>query len=197
MTLFLRTIMMCAIALLAGSGAALAADKSYPIDHLVGKADAPITIIEYFSLDCPHCARFEAGVMPEVQKNWIDTGKAKLILRDFPLHPAAQVTALVAQCSGARYLPFVDVFFKTQDKWALSDNPLPIIKGLARLGGMTEADFQSCINNAGLLKQITDRADEGQKLYNIDSTPSFLINGKLAVGEQSYDDFSKLLSAAR
>lgn len=193
----IKTVILAATLLLGGLVAAHAQDKPWAIDKMVGKADAPITIIEYSSLTCPHCAKFHKETFPKVKSDWIDTGKAKLIFRDLPWDPLAQATAMISHCSGDRYFAFLDTFFRTQDQWARSPQPLAAIKTIAKLGGMGEEQVDKCIADNGLLNEINTRKDDGMKRYSIDSTPSFVINGKLATGDMSYDEFAKLLAAAK
>lgn len=177
-------------------GTALLPYDPQPLDFVIGKADAPNTIIEYFSLTCPHCARFATEVEPQLKTQWIDTGKAKLVLRDFPLDNLALAAALVSHCSGTRYGVFVDTFFKSQGTWATASDPKAAISGIARLGGMSAADVDSCLNNTALVQQITDVRTDANKKMGIDSTPSFIVNGKLNVGETSLEQFDKLLQSA-
>ena len=157
----------------------LAADKSWPADEVIGKADAPMTIIEYGSLTCSHCAEIAEKVMPQLKKDWLDTGKAKLIYRDFPRDPLDQAAAMISHCAGnERYFAFVDTFFHSQNNWMRSAQPLDALKGIARLGGMSSDQVNVCLADASLLNQLEARKNEGQKLYNINATPTFVINGK-------------------
>lgn len=187
----IRTLLAFAAALMLGVSAAQAAD-SYPIDHVVGKADAPNTIIEYYSLGCPHCAAFHEETWPKLKAEWIDTGKAKFIFRDFPLDGRSLAAAMVAQCSGDRYVAFVDAYFRTQKSWGSADDALAAIKQVAKLGGMGDAQVDACWANESLLKQINARADEA-KQKGVDSTPTFFVNGKVVNGAQPYDAFVKNL----
>jgi protein-disulfide isomerase len=190
---FLRSVFfLCALVLAGETGHA--ADKSWAIDEVMGKPDAPITIIEYSSLTCPHCAKFHADTLPQLKKDWIDTGKAKLIVRDYVWDPLAQAAAMISHCSGDRYFIFLDTFFHSQANWLHATQPLDALKGIARLGGMSGEQVDKCIQDRALLNQSLARKDDGEKLYGIDSTPSFVINGKLVSGDKDYDSFAKLLS---
>ncbi|MDR3435958.1 DsbA family protein [Telmatospirillum sp.] len=197
MKIFAKTVIMVAALVIGGWTAANAQDKPWAIDQVIGKADAPITIIEYSSLTCPHCAKFHAEAFPKLKAEWLDTGKAKLIFRDLPWDPLAQATAMISHCSGDRYFAFLNTFFRTQEQWARSQQPLTAIKTIAKLGGMSEDQVDKCIADNGLLNEINARKDDGMKRYNVDSTPSFIINGKLYSGDMTYDEFAKLLSAAK
>jgi protein-disulfide isomerase len=192
---FVLTVITIATVALAGVITAQAQEKPWAIDEVMGKADAPITIIEYSSLTCPHCAKFHAETFPKVKSEWIDTGKARLIFRDLPWDALAQATAMVSHCSGDRYFAYLNTFFRTQAQWAQNPSPLTAIKTIAKLGGMGEDQVDKCLADSGLLNEINARKDEALNRYKVDSTPSFIINGKLYTGEMPYDEFAKLLSA--
>ncbi|PKU23764.1 DsbA family protein [Telmatospirillum siberiense] len=192
---FVQTVIMLAALVLGGTMTAHAADKPWAIDEVMGKADAPITIIEYSSLTCPHCAKFHSETFPKIKSEWIDTGKAKLIFRDLPWDALAQATAMVSHCSGDRYFAFLNTFFRTQEQWARNPSPLTAIKTIAKLGGMGEEQVDKCIADSGLLNEINARKEDAMSRYKVDSTPSFIIGGKLYSGDMSYDEFAKLLSA--
>lgn len=190
---FVRVMMLVAVLAAGGLSQARAADKAWPIDHTLGKESAPITIIEFSSLTCPHCAAFHKDTYPKLKAEWLDTGKAKLVFRDFPWDPLALAASMVAQCSGDRYFAFIDTFFATQANWERSSDPLTAIKGIARLGGMSDAQVDACLQNQDLMSQINARKQEAADRYKVESTPSFLINGTLTAGALPYDDFVKLL----
>jgi len=188
-----RVFVAAALALTASGTMAAAADKAWPIDVTIGKADAPTTVVEYFSLNCPHCARFAADPFPRLKKEFIDTGKVKWVMRDFPLNDVALAAAMIAHCSGDRYMGFVDAFFQTQAAWAASKDPLAAIKVTARLGGMDGPAVDKCLADNDLLQQINARQTEASKSLGVKATPTFLINGKPFEGEKTYDEFAKLL----
>jgi len=191
-----KFVALCALFLFAIS--AEAADKSWAIDEVMGKPDAPITIIEYSSLTCPHCAKFHADTMPQIKKDWIDTGKAKLIVRDFVWDPLAQAAAMISHCSGDRYFAFLDTFFHSQQNWLHAAQPLDAMKSIARLGGMSPDQVDKCLQDRALLSEILARKEDAEKTYGVDSTPTFIVNGKLvAAGDKDYDYFNKLLVAAQ
>jgi len=182
-----------ALFLAAGLVEAAAQEQVWSLDVTIGKADAPGTVVEYFSLNCPHCARFAADSFPRLKSEWIDAGKIKWVMRDFPLNDVSLAAAMIAHCSGDRYLAFVDAFFKTQNAWGAAKDPLSEIKTVARLGGMDSAAVDKCLTDNAMLQQINARSAEASDKFKIDSTPSFLVNGRLATGEMSYDAFVKLL----
>jgi protein-disulfide isomerase len=184
---------LLAVLVIGGVSQAKAADKAWDLDKTMGKADAPITVIEYSSLTCPHCADFQKETFPKLKAEWIDTGKVKFIHRDFPLDQVALAAAMVSECAGDRYFTFIDTFFASQGTWARSSDPLVAIKGIARLGGMSEAQVTSCLQNQALMSEISARKQDGVERYKIESTPSFVINGKMTAGALPYDDLVKLL----
>jgi len=169
-----------------------------PQDHVLGKADAPVTIIEYASLTCPHCAAFDRETLPKIKENWIDTGKAKLVFRDFPLDGWALRAAMVARCAPPeRYFGFIDALFHGQDVWARAANPEAALGRLAKLGGISDEKFQSCMKDNQLADAVAASRLTAEKEYGVESTPTFFVNGTKLVGEQSYADFDKALTAAQ
>src|SRR4051812_19108801 len=142
----------------APSGSVQAAED----DHVLGKADAPITIVEYASLTCPHCAAFQREVMPQVKQEWIETGKAKLVYRNFPLNGQALLAAKLAECTkGDRYFGLVDVLFQQMDRWAMQD-PLPGLTRLGKLAGLSDDQIKACLADADAEKKILQKQLIGQ-----------------------------------
>lgn len=168
-------------------------------DRVMGNPDAPVTIIEYASLTCPHCAAFHKETLPKVKAEWIDTGKAKLIYRDYPTGPVAVSLAasMVARCAPKdRYFAFLGALFDTQKNWVTSPDPIGALAKVAQLGGMPRADVDKCLQDEKLLDGIRERSLDGQMEYGIESTPSFVINGKVIKGNMSYADFADVLEQA-
>src|SRR6185437_4453990 len=151
---------LCALTLVGGVAAvapaqAESAPQQRPDDRVLGKADAPVTMFEFFSLTCPHCAEFEAETYPLVKKNWVDTGKAKIVYRDYPLDQNALKAAMVARCAPPdRYAAFVEVLFQQQSVWGVQRDPTEALKKIAALGGLGAAQFDKCINDEALQKSI-------------------------------------------
>jgi protein-disulfide isomerase len=178
----------------ADAGALLQISKD---DRILGKPDAPVTIIEYASLTCPHCAHFQDDVLPEIKKQWIDTGKAKLVLRDFPLDEEALRAAMIARCAPAdRYYAFADTFFAAQEKWVRERDYQGALARLARLGGMSKEEFDACLRNKGLEDSIVGSRFVASKELDVNSTPTFFINGTKFTGAPTAQDFSASLEAA-
>ena len=160
----------------------------------LGDPNAPVTMIEYSSLTCPHCAEFHKDTLPALKERYIDTGKVRLVLRDFPLDESALKAAVIAHCAGPeRYPSFVDVFFRQQQSWARANDPVQALKQLARLGGLSEARADACLADQALEKAVLQARLEGQQSFNIRSTPTFIIDGKAYPGSRSVEDFAAII----
>lgn len=199
MTVFSRLMASCLLAVfLAWSGAARA-DDGFAIDQTLGKADAPVTIIEYASLTCPHCAHFAETTLPQIKKDWIDTGKARLIYRDFPTGPVGPSLAasMVTHCSGPqRYFGVLDLLMRTQEKWIDARSPVDEIKRIVAVAGIGPDQVDACLKRQELMEAIQNRAELANRSLNIDSTPSFVINGQVYAGALSYDEMKGKLDEA-
>ncbi len=166
-------------------------------DRVLGNPKAPVTMIEYASLSCPHCADFANETLPKIEKNFIDTGKVKLIYRDYPFDGPAFAAAMVTRCAPPkRYFEFIKVLFANQDIWARTADPRAGLARIAKLGGMTNAEYNACVDNKSLYEALRQRAISAQREYGVHSTPTFLIGGKTIVGAQPYEVFAKALTDA-
>lgn len=163
-------------------------------DQLVlGAADAPITMVEFSSLTCLHCASFHSDTLPAIKTSYIDTGKVKLVYRDFPLNKAALLGSALAHCGGpTRFFGFIDVLFKSQPNWAHGDDPVSALTRIGRLGGLKTADIDVCLNDKELFDRILSSRVEGAKEFDIGSTPTFIINGEKHVGALSFEQFAEV-----
>lgn len=171
--------------------------KLMPDDRVLGKADAPITIFEFFSLTCPHCADFSEHTFPKLKAEWIDTGRAKLVYRDYPLDRNALKAAMVARCGPPeRYPAFVETLFQQQQAWGPQADPVPALRRIAKLGGISDEQVDKCLADEGLSKAIVAGEYQAQKDYGVESTPTFFVNGKKLVGAMSYDDLAAELGKA-
>jgi protein-disulfide isomerase len=176
----------------AGTGTALALT---PDDRILGNPNAPITIVEYASLNCPHCAHFALEVLPKLRQKWIDSGKAKLVMRDFPLDQQALKAAMVARCAPPdRFYAFVDAFFKAQSGWVNQPDYLETLSRLAKLGGMSQKQFDTCAKNQALEDKIAESRLVADQELGVDSTPTFFINGRKFTGDPSVDGLDQALS---
>src|SRR5438067_4817135 len=168
-----------------------------PGDRVLGKTDAPITIIEYASLTCPHCAHFSVDVLPKIKEKWIDTGKAKLVLRDFPLDEPAMRAAMVARCAPPdRFYPLADTFFAQQEQCATTRDYRAALEKLAKLGGVSNKEFAACISDKKLEDQVAQSRLTAAQQLGVDATPTFFINGKKFDGAPTVEAFDKALSGA-
>jgi protein-disulfide isomerase len=176
---------------LAGARAVLAAELE---EHAIGALDAPVTVIEYASLTCHHCATFQAETLPELKKRYIDTGKVRLVFRDFPLNEQALMAAKVAHCAGPkRHAAFVDVFLRQHDSWAQAKDTTAALKQLAKLGGLGEEAVEACLSDKALEDAILQGRLDAQQKYGVKSTPTFIINGRVYSGNKSIDEFAAIL----
>lgn len=161
-------------------------------DMAMGQDTAKVTIIEYASATCPHCAAFHKDVFPALKSEYIDTGKVKFIFREFPLDDLALAAFMVARCAPKeKYFPMLDVFFSTQQTW--TKDPLPGLNSIAQQAGMTKDQFDACLKNETVAKQIlaTRKAGEG---FGINGTPTFFVNGKVLNGETSIEKFRETIN---
>ena len=164
-------------------------------DRILGNPDAPITIVEYASLTCPHCAHFANDVLPELKKKWIDSGKAKLVLRDYPLDEPALRAAMIARCAPPdRFYAYVDTFFAAQDKWVMARDYREALARLVKLGGMSQDEFDNCLKNTELENKIVEGRLVASKELDVNSTPTFFINGTKFTGAPTLEEFDKVLS---
>jgi protein-disulfide isomerase len=168
--------------------------QAQPDDIVEGDANAPITMIEYSSLSCPHCARFQVDVLPTIKKEFIDTGKVKLIQRDFPLNKPAVQAAQLAHCAGPmRYSALVDILFKTQDQW-LNEQAVEKLAQIAATAGMDRQAFDACLANKDIETKIVASRKAGEDAFQVNATPTFIVNGVKLEGEQTVEDLRALFA---
>jgi protein-disulfide isomerase len=167
------------------------ADAGPDGDIMIGSDKAPVTIIEYASMTCPHCAHFSETTFPELQKRYIDTGKVRFTLRAFPLDALAAAGFMLARCAGKdKYMPIVETLFAKQQDWIVKE-PLPPLKDIAKQFGIGESEFNECLANQKLLDSIQAVRDHAAQKLGVNSTPTFFVNGKKLVGLVSIDDLAK------
>jgi protein-disulfide isomerase len=160
-------------------------------DIVLGSPDAPVTIIEYASMTCPHCAQFQAKTFPKLKERYIDTGKVRYIFREFPLDPLAAGAFMLARCADKdKYLSIIDLFFGTQREWVVP-NPLQPLFNIAKQAGYNEETFNACLKNQQILDGIQNVRDHAAKVLNVESTPTFFINGKRVIGDVSIEEMEK------
>lgn len=182
-----------------GSSQAMAdeAPTAYPDDMFMGKADAKVTVFEFASLSCPHCAAFNNDVLPKIKADYMDKGLVRWIYRDFPLNRDAFLAAILTHCaSPVRYFAMVDSLFHSQSFWETQPDVLVALKQIGASEGVDEKTYDACINDQALKDKILARLKEASDKFQVNATPSFIINGKLYSGEMPYEDFKKILDQA-
>jgi len=165
-------------------------------ERVFGQADAPVTIIEYASMTCPHCAEFHAGPYPAIKKEYIETGKVKFIYRDFPLDRLALAAAMMARCAPKeRYFPVVDIIFRTQQNWAKVADPAAALSQIGLLAGISKETYQACVGSKEIFDGVMKIRNDGDKQFKVQSTPTFVVNGKRVDGHLPIERFRKVLDA--
>lgn len=164
-------------------------------DMTLGDAAAPVTMIEYSSLSCPHCARHHMTVLPEIRKQFIDTGKVRLVVRDYPLNAPAFEAALLAHCvSPMAYWAITEQLFATQKTWVVNTYA-EMLSQTAAAAGIGPEDLKACLANEDNKKKILQSTEQASKVFGVKSTPTFVINGVVVTGERSFDQFKAIFEA--
>jgi len=177
--------------------AAMASVQDALSEMSIGSPDAPVTLHEYSSLTCGHCANFHTKTLPDIKKNYVDTGKVRIVFHDFPLDNLAFAAAMIARCAGPkRHFELFDRLYHAQDNWARSEKPRAALVAIARFSGLSVEDVDQCLNSDELAKGIQSTSQNAQDLYSISSTPTFILNGKKIQGALTYDDFKDELDKA-
>jgi protein-disulfide isomerase len=189
---------------LSGGGSAQNMDIK-PTDMIHGSPNAPVTMVEYASMTCPHCAAFQREVVPKLTKDYVDTGKVRMIFREYPLDGAARMASAVARClSGDQYFSFIDLLFANQMNWIKDfdgngqltrEDILQGLEQMGRFAGMSKEKVDQCADNKNNLALVDANWMEGQTKYNVNSTPTFFINGVKHEGEIPYDQLKKDLDS--
>jgi protein-disulfide isomerase len=161
-----------------------------------GKADAPVTIVEYASLTCGHCAAFHNTVFPKIKEKYVDSGQVRFIMREFPLDNLAAAAAMLTRCAGGeKTYPLIEVLFKQQEQWAfVRGNPVPELFKVAKQAGFTQESFDKCLTDQKLLEQVTSIRSKASDKFGVNSTPTFFINGKRLQEAPSVEAFDKALA---
>jgi protein-disulfide isomerase len=187
--------------LIADAMAQSASDVAKPVslpDMALGPADAPVTITEYASMTCPHCAAFNAEVFPKIKSEYIDTGKLRYIFREFPLDVKAAAGSMLSRCiakdDAGKYFAVTDLLFKQQADWVMKNTA----ETLARIGkqaGFSQQAVEDCLKDQALLDKIAADQKYASEVLKVDSTPTFFINGEKIKGETSFEEFDKKIKA--
>jgi protein-disulfide isomerase len=155
--------------------------KPGPLPDLVlGSADAPITVVEYASMTCGHCAHFHTTVFPTLKEKYVDTGKVRFIMREFPLDNLAAAASMLARCAGdGKTFPLISVLFAKQDDWAfVKGDPRPELLKFAKQAGFTQESFEKCLTDQKLLDDIAAIRSRAAETFGVNATPTFFVNGK-------------------
>ncbi len=163
-------------------------------EKVLGNENAPITLIEYASLTCGHCATFHNEVFPKIKSDYIDTGKLKFIYRDFPLDHYALMASMIARCAGnKKFFTFLKVLFKEQPKWTAAKDPFIALGHIARIGGIGKEEFKSCVGNKAIEDGILKSRIEADREFKIESTPTLIINGEKYDGARTFKKLKKYI----
>lgn len=186
---------------------ALAAEQTkYPMDEMMapsalpdvvqGKADAPVTIVEYASMTCPHCAAFHATTWPTLKSKYLDAGKARFTLREFPLDQRAAAAFMLARCSGDKRNALVDLMFDKQEAWAFgpADKFVSTLSNFVKQTGLSQEAFDACLKDQKLYQDVNAVRTKGSDAYKVDATPTFFFNGVKQSGEISVTRLDEILA---
>lgn len=158
-------------------------------DRVLGNPDAKVVLIEYASLSCPHCAAFSATIMPKLKTDWIDTGKVFYVYRHYPLNAPALWGAMVAEClQGPAFFAFIDILFKQQQQWLAAEDIKAALFELAQFAGFDKARFDKCAEDEAMLDKILGRMEHGGTTYDIQGTPTVVVNGEVLDHVESYEE---------
>ena len=164
-------------------------------EHIVGNPEAPVTIIEYASMTCPHCRTWHKQVYPVIKEKYIDTEIAKLYFREFPFDPAAAAAFMLAECAGEeKYFSMIDVLFEKQATWK-SGNVVAELLNISKLAGFTQESFNACLKNQQLLDNVLSIQKKAAEDYGVNATPTFFINGTKYSGSMSAEEMGKVIDS--
>jgi protein-disulfide isomerase len=160
-------------------------------EQSLGNANAPVTVIEYASMTCPHCAHFHETVYPEFKKTFIDTGKVRFIFREFPLDPLAAAGFMLARCGDKdKFFPMIETLFAQQKDWVVQ-KPLAPLLAIAKQAGFTQESFDACLANQKVLDGIEEVRTRASQKFQVTSTPTFFVNGKILRGAPTMEELTK------
>src|ERR1700749_4623996 len=178
-----------------------AADVAKPVslpDMALGPANAAVTITEYASMTCPHCAAFNAEVFPKIKSTYIDTGKIRYIFREFPLDIRAAAGSMLARCiakdDASKYFAVVDMLFRQQNDWVLKNTTETLIR-IGKKAGLSQQQAEARLKDQALLDKIAADQKYANEVLKVNSTPTFFINGEMVKGETSFDEFDKKIKS--
>jgi protein-disulfide isomerase len=182
---------------LAESAADVAKPQALP-DMALGPATAPVTVTEYASMTCPHCAAFNENVFPKIKAAYIDTGKIRYVFREFPLDIKAAAGSMLSRCiakdDAAKYFAVTDLLFKQQGDWVVK-NTTEALTRIGKQAGLSQSQVESCLKDQALLDKIAADQKYASDVLKVNSTPTFFINGEMIKGETSFEEFDKRIKA--
>lgn len=196
-------MMAALVAAPAFAGISQADDKANPLaltsnDVVLGDADAPVTMIEYASMTCGHCAHFHTDTFPQIKKNYIETGKIRFVLRDMPWDTLATAVTKITRCvPDDEFYNYASAFLSTQQSWVRSNDPIAELKKVARLGGMDEAKFDSCLVDPAIHNEVLENRTVAIEQLKVSATPTFFIGDEIVVqGALPYEELAKKIDQA-
>jgi protein-disulfide isomerase len=180
---------------------ATAADVAKPVslpDMAIGAKDAPVTVTEYASMTCPHCAAFNEKVFPQIKSEYIDSNKIRYVFREFPLDIKAAAGSMLARCiakdDAPKYFAVIDLLFRQQNDWVMK-NTTETLTRIGKQAGLTQTQVEDCLKDQALLDKIAADQKYAAEVLKVQSTPTFFINGEMLKGEQSFEEFAKRINA--
>jgi protein-disulfide isomerase len=188
-------------ALAQSQAAATAADVAKPVslpDMALGPKDAAVTITEFASMTCPHCAAFTENVFPKIKAAYIDTGKIRFVFREFPLDIKAAAGSMLSRCiakdDSGKYFAAIDMLFRQQGDWVMKNTTETLMR-IGKQAGLSQQDVETCLKDQALLDKIVADQKYAADVLKVDSTPTFFINGEKVKGETSFEEFDKRIKA--
>ena len=161
-----------------------------------GDENAPVTIVEYASMTCGHCANFHTSTWPALRKKYVDTGKVRLVMREFPFDPRSAAAFMLARCApNDGFFPMVKVLFQQQTNWARAQNARQPLENIAKLAGFTQESFEACLTDQELLDDVNSIRVRGAEEFGVSATPTFFINGEKYTGALSVDQMSAIIDS--
>jgi protein-disulfide isomerase len=182
---------------MAQNAADVAKPQSLP-DMAIGPANATVTVTEYASMTCPHCANFNETVFPKLKSEFIDSGKVRYVFREFPLDIKAAAGAMLARCiakdDAPKYFAVIDLLFRQQNEWMMK-NTTETLTRIGKQAGLSQQQVEECLKDQALLEKIAADQKYANEVLKVNSTPTFFINGEMLKGETSFDEFSKRINS--
>ncbi|MEM1287951.1 MAG: DsbA family protein [Pseudomonadota bacterium] len=182
----------------AGDGSVDLAALLTPTDGLpdvtMGEPDAPVVIVDYSSMTCPHCRSFHTNALPSIKANYIESGQAFYVFREFPLDARARAASMLARCADETlFHDLLEILFERQREWAQAQNPAEALFGIVAQAGYTQETFNACLTNQELEQAIVAGAERGSQEFSVSSTPTIFINGARFPGARSAEEYAEII----